>query len=350
MDSPVVLCLADPHSLGGTELQVEIIAEALKHHFGHCLVLITGEIEGGKSNLFLKRLKALKIPVVKRASLLKGSKICHFFNPKSTLLAPLMKKMGLAIYYMETGMPSKESPEWDVLPTKMFDYVSSVSLAGLQRLERFYGYQGPSCIIPSLFHLPPRHFRCRKPIEGVFNLVYFGRMTENKGVDLLIEAFHRLLKEIPYARLFLIGSGKRLPLLQKLSRSERIEFTGWLQGEELFSRLVNMDLMCLPSFSEGVPCSILEAMSIGLPVLATHVGGIPEILSEVLIPPHDIEALTQALLQLAKNPLRRMHLSQEGLLQWEKVGKREVILDRLMAAYTSKFQKERQIGRSTHTP
>ncbi len=361
---PVLLCIANPGSIGGTELQIQIIAEALKNRLGDCLVLISGQLEGGRSNLFLERLKSLQIPFLrlrslglvpyhqwpflkKRTAYLLGkaigrSKICHFFNPSSTVLAPVVKTLGLAIYYMETGMPVSEG-WWKVLHTTMgwFDYITSVSSAGLRRLEILYGYKGPSCVTPSMFNRLPSHFLCRQPVQGIFDLVYFGRMTRGKGVDLLIGAFSRLVRDFPYARLSLIGSGERLPLLRKvvneLRLADRVQFTDWLQGEALFSRLITMDLFCLPSFSEGLPTSLLEAMSIGLPILATNVGGVPEIIehnvSGILIPPRDEEALTRALAELADDPLRRLRLRAEALLRWEKVGTKEAVIGQLMTAY-----------------
>lgn len=361
---PVLLCMANPGSVGGTELQIQIIAEALKARLGDCLVLISGKAEGGKNNLFLQRLQSLKIPYLQLKSLglilydehpllkkgtayllakaVKDSKICHFFNPSSTVLTPVIKSLGLSNYYMETGMPVSDG-WWKILHTTIghFNYFTSVSLAGLRNLKLYYGCNGPSAVTPSMFHLPPGHFLCRPPLKDVYNIVYFGRMTRGKGVDLLIEAFCQLIQTFPYAKLTLIGSGERLSFLQnwvqKLGLTKQIEFTGWLQNSELFSRLVDQDLFCLPSFSEGLPSSILEAMSIGLPVVATSVGGIPEIIehdvSGIIIPPHDLNALTNILLELAEAPLRRMRLREEGFLRLKKVGAPEVVLNQLLNAY-----------------
>ncbi len=362
---PVILCIANPGSIGGTELQIQIIAEALKARFGNCLVLISGKLEGKKSNHFIKRLESSGIsffllkslglvrydqrPFLKKITgyllrkVIGGSKICHFFNPTSTVLAFLVKNLGLAVYYMETGMPAYEG-WWKILQTTIsqFNYVTSVSLAGLRRLESLYGYNGLSCVTPSMFVLPPGYFLCREPREGAFDIVYFGRMTRGKGVNLLIESFCRIVKDFPYATLSLIGSGEKLHQFQKLVKelnlSGHVRFTNWLQNEELFSRLIEADLFCLPSLAEGLPCSILEAMSIGLPIVASDVGGVSEIIehdiSGILIPPRDGEALTKTLLKLANNPSRRAQLRKEALLRWKKIGSKEVIIDQLMTAYS----------------
>lgn len=367
---PVVLCIANPASKGGTELQVEIIAEALKKRFGSCLVLISGTIEGKSSSLFLKRLKILNIPYrslgrfglipyyrlpfltklaaffLKKA-LFRGREkapppICHFFNPASTLLAPVLKKAGGILYYMETGMPSLEK-EWQVLgkTAPLFHHVFSVSSEGLRRLKRFYGYQGPFSLLPSLFHPPDRKFFCKEPQAGKFDIVYFGRMTPNKGVALLLDAFSQLLPSFPFARLFLIGSGESVTAFkahaENLRISEKITWEDWLEGDALFSRLVEMDLFSLPSFAEGLPCSILEAMSLGLPIVAADVGGISEVLehnvSGILVPPRDGKALAQAFFRLAAVPLERQRLRKEAFSRSEKLFSKEALLERLIAIY-----------------
>ncbi len=364
---PVILCIANPGFLGGTELQVQIISEALKNRFGSCLVFVSGRVEGGRSNLFLKRLRDLAIPYLRLGvvglvaydrhpflqkmlaivlgKVVQGARICHFFNPSATVLSAVLKRLGLDLYYMETGMP-EPGRWWDVLRMTMghFRYVTSVSEVGLRRLERFYGYTGPSCTIPSMFLPPSRPWLCRKPMPGVFDVVYFGRMTPGKGVELLIQAFAHLVQEVPYANLLLIGSGEAICSFQEQVRAlhlaDRVRFTNWLQNDDLFARLVVTDVFCLPSFSEGMPTSILEAMSIGLPIVATEVGGVPEIIehniSGVLVPPRSEKALARALIDLAQDPLRRVQLSQEALQRWQKVGTQEVILRRLMQIYCAK--------------
>lgn len=365
---PVVLCIANPGSIGGSELQIQIIAENLKKRLGECLVLVSGKIEKGRSNLFLKQLKTLGIPffrlgivgltrydlhpllkektVDRLSHILKGSQICHFFNPSSTVLTPVMKQLGLSIYYMETGMPTLQG-WWKILRGVIDDFhcVTSVSAAGLGSLKLHYGYKGPSCVTPSMFHRPSRSFFAKEPVSGVFDLVYFGRMTRGKGIDLLIEAFEHLIQKCPYATLSLIGSGERVFLYQKRVEegklSDRVRFTPWLQNEALYERLVQADLFCLPSFSEGMPCSILEAMSIGLPVVATNVGGVAEIIEDqvsgILIPPNDQERLNQALVDLAHDPIRRKYLRENALRNWEKMGTQKAVMDQLMIAYRKRL-------------
>ena len=96
--------------------------------------------------------------------------------------------------------------------------------------------------------------------------------------------------------------------------------------------------MCLPSFSEGTPCSIVEAMSIGLAVLATDVGGIPELIdngvSGILVPPHDETALVQALTRLALDPSFRKRAAENGFQRYKNHFSPEQHVPQLLSLYS----------------
>ncbi len=117
--------------------------------------------------------------------------------------------------------------------------------------------------------------------NGVINLVNVANFNYEKGQDVLIEAMKLL--DTKY-RLLLIGEG---PLLEKCKKevdknglSDKIKFTGRIEHNRLSEYLSNQHLFCLPSRSEGLPAAPLEAMSMGLPVVATNVGGMRFIINE----------------------------------------------------------------------
>lgn len=323
--------LANPGSVGGTELQLQIIAEQIPN----CLILTHGIIEEGKKNRFLQTLKeknishlylgnrpfATKIGAKCLHWIAPQRTICHFFNPAATKYAHQMKKNGFRVYYMETGTPER-SGWWAILEqtARYFDHVTSVSQAGLMSFIELFKYQGPSSIIPSMIY--PLPYCGRKS----FSLLYCGRLTPIKGVDRLIRAFRPLVQKWPDARLTLVGMGESMDelklLVQELGLQNQIRFTGWLQKKELYSHFYQADLLCLPSETEGLPSVILEAMSIGLPVVATRVGGVAEIVDDqatgILVAPHDEAALSEALLMLAADPAFREKLGQQALAKWKK--------------------------------
>lgn len=113
------------------------------------------------------------------------------------------------------------------------------------------------------------------PVIGIVS-----RMHPGKGHEYLIKAMPQILNAYPNARLRVIGTGILQTELENLARSLNISLSVDFKGfvEDLFPEFFTMDLFVLPSLSEGFPLSIMEAMAMGVPVAATPVGGIPELI------------------------------------------------------------------------
>ena len=113
---------------------------------------------------------------------------------------------------------------------------------------------------------------------------YVGTILESKGVGQFVKSIPLILGKSPNIRFVVIGAGsyyceiKRIISQQNLN--SKIEVEGWISNSEVQSRLVELKLLVLPSSSEGLPNVILEAMACGTPVLATPVGGIPDIIHD----------------------------------------------------------------------
>ena len=139
-----------------------------------------------------------------------------------------------------------------------------------------------------------------------------GRLDRQKGFATLIEAMSRL-KSAPL-RCAILGDGPERPHLEALIRRHHLERSVWLLGEkgEIPSWLSAFDLYCLPSLWEGLPNSLLEAMALGLPVVASGVDGVPEAVASgkngLLVPPAEPAALAAALEMLANDPKTRGEL------------------------------------------
>jgi len=138
-----------------------------------------------------------------------------------------------------------------------------------------------------------------------------GRMAEVKDYPNLVRAFIRLLEIEPAARqrarLVIIGEGVSRETCLSLLREANAAQLAWLPGErtDVAELMRNMDLFVLPSLGEGISNTILEAMSCGLPIVATRVGGNPELVEEAhtgsLVPVSDPEYLAQTLLKYFRN-------------------------------------------------
>lgn len=139
------------------------------------------------------------------------------------------------------------------------------------------------------------------PADGPL-VLYVGNLKPSKGCVDLLEAFPAVLARHPQARLAFVGGGAAAATLlaraQALGIADRVLLAGARPHDELANWMRAATLLSLPSHNEGVPNVILEAMACGLPVVATRVGGIPEVLppeAGLMVPAHDRAALGAAL-------------------------------------------------------
>jgi len=135
-----------------------------------------------------------------------------------------------------------------------------------------------------------------------------GSLRKIKGYDILLKAFYKAFKDNDYVFLKIAGSGplkKELEQLSKdLSLTKKVGFLGNLKKEEVYKLLENSDCFVCSSLFETFGISIIEALSSGLPVIATSCGGPEDTIDEtngILIPPNDVEELSKALLWIYQN-------------------------------------------------
>ena len=156
-------------------------------------------------------------------------------------------------------------------------------------------------------------------------VLYVGNLKESKGCLDLLEAFPAVLARYPRARLVFVGGGAAGPALSRragqLGIAGAVLLAGARPHDELPAWMQAADLLSLPSHNEGVPNVVLEAMACGLPVVATRVGGIPEVLpahAGLLVAPGDRHALGQALGDaLGREWSRSDILGQAARFRWD---------------------------------
>lgn len=145
-----------------------------------------------------------------------------------------------------------------------------------------------------------------------------GRLNEVKRQDLLLRAFARIARRNPCLRLLLVGDGPQRSHLAALSQQLGIEsavcFAGYQAKPEQFLRV--MDVFALTSRMEGLPLAILEAWAAGLPVVASAVGGVPDLIEDnrngILFPSGDEDVLTEVLSGVLGDPVRARALGDAG--------------------------------------
>lgn len=150
------------------------------------------------------------------------------------------------------------------------------------------------------------------PHDECFYVLFLGKVCKAKGVLDLLEAVAAICSDHPRLRLLIAGDGDldaARRWIDELSLTEQVTLLGWVDGAAKEALWARAHLLVLPSHAEGVPMCILEAQSRGVPVLATDVGGIPDVISHGdqgwLVPPHNPTALAAALQRLSSDaPLR----------------------------------------------
>lgn len=148
--------------------------------------------------------------------------------------------------------------------------------------------------------------------HATVRLLFVGWLERDKGVGELLEACARLRPSHDFV-LQIAGDGSFRPEAQQLIEAHgldgMVQFLGWLQAPDLVEVYRQSDVFVLPSWAEGFPNSLIEAMAAGLPCVVTTVGNIPDLIEDgveaLLVPPRDVGALTDALRAVLADPQRR---------------------------------------------
>jgi teichuronic acid biosynthesis glycosyltransferase TuaC len=185
------------------------------------------------------------------------------------------------------------------------------------------------CDLSMFFRKETSGFLIRKTLgipENSKCIIYVGHLKMRKGIFDLIEILKRLSKKNYPIYLIIIGDGgDRKSMEREIGQSslkERILLMGSLTQEVISDFLSAADLFVLPTYQEGLPNVLLEAMACQLPIVTSRVGGIPEIVSDgingLLVEPGEIEGFCQAIELLLKDEILRSKMGKEGLKTIQK--------------------------------
>jgi glycosyltransferase involved in cell wall biosynthesis len=155
-------------------------------------------------------------------------------------------------------------------------------------------------------------FLIHRPADNISktHLVTVGRLSEQKGQFVLLSALAVLAREGVRFKMTIVGDGPLRPALErsirKLGLQGQVELTGWLTNLQVRARIRGARVFILPSFAEGLPVVLMEALALGCPVIATYVAGIPELVTDKtsgwLIPAGSVEQLADAIRQCLSTP------------------------------------------------
>ena len=179
---------------------------------------------------------------------------------------------------------------------------------------------------------------------GVFDpvpsVLFLGRIGKLKGTDDLLHAFVKVNAMFPQALLIVAGDGEHeafLDMARQLGIGNSVTYAGWIGTAEKRKLLLACRVFALPSYHEGLPMAVLEAMAFSRPVISTPVGGIPQAVTHgqtgFLVKPGAIDDLAHCLCTLFADPALADRMGRAGRRSFEAGFSSEVILPRLFMLY-----------------
>ena len=202
------------------------------------------------------------------------------------------------------------------------DFLCCISSFARSQMMKHSAYMYWHKMVVTPLGVDVEQFAARPEREAaeVFEILCVGRLVAAKGQHMLIDAVAQLTEEGRKVRLRLVGGGAGAETLRvhtaRLDQPEIVVFEGPINQDRIRDFYAQADVFALPSFAEGLPVVLMEAMAMEIPCLSTHINGIPEMIRDgqdgLLVPPSDLESLTHALRRLMDDPKLRLRLARNG--------------------------------------
>jgi glycosyltransferase involved in cell wall biosynthesis len=324
--------------VGGGETYLFELAEYLGSEFRVYFV------EAGSNDAMANRITELGYPLMRlnysllspRKAALQLKKICerwnidliHLNSRRDALLAYYLpgipKVMSIHTNFFASALGLSQNMRSLVMLTALRlaknsiqRYITATSYCA-GRLSRFLGL--PAQRVHSIYNgLRLTQVTNSTPVAQRQLICSIANLSRNKGLEFLIRAL-AMLPEMPW-ECRIVGDGpdcaRLKSLVHRYQLQNRIHFTGRLPREQMFEILANSRIMVLPTLYEGFPYSLLEAMSLGVPIITTRVLGLPEIIPEgkngILVNPRDVQGLADAVRVLLTDDELATTMGREGL-------------------------------------
>ena len=234
-----------------------------------------------RKHIFISLSKAFKKKVVYH---IHGGEYHLFYNESSSLLKKRIKRV------------IKNSDALVVLSNEWKDYFSKEF-----NKEEIY-------VINNIIEF--KNILTRKRENNFIQFIFLGRIGKGKGIFDVLEALKNIKNDINTKFILRIGGDgevqKLKEYLSKYKLNDLVEYIGWISGDDKKKYLESSDIMIMPSYNEGLPISLLEAMSYTMPIISTSVGGIPQILKDnfngKIVEPGSISQIEKVILYYIQNP------------------------------------------------
>ncbi|MGH8529925.1 MAG: glycosyltransferase family 4 protein [Nevskiales bacterium] len=306
----------------GGERQTELLIQALAER-GVIQTLVMRRGSSMAGNLRgLRNLELVEIgrPFIRHMAALRGAELVHAHEARAGQLAFCARLCGGTGYVITRHVHA--APSGSLLNRALYRNARAVFAASRHIGEVLQARfpRLPASVVPEAHANLPRNDEqvsvLRRRFAGKFVVGHAGALVNrHKGQLYLIEAVRQLRQRCPDLQLVLLGAGKDEAMLRASARGlDNVLFAGFQHNVgDWFAAL---DAFAFPSLHEGLGSVLLDAMQAGLPIVASAVGGIPEIVEHevngLLVPPRDAGALAQAMLRLYQEPALRDRFSAAG--------------------------------------
>jgi glycosyltransferase involved in cell wall biosynthesis len=266
--------------------------------------------------------------------------LVHVMTPNAgaSVIIRAAHDAGIPVIYQELGIPY-HPPGFDyyreftsVLP--LCSKIAALSPKLLSHCREVLTHSDALCILPIMSAEPRNGIQTYRQNGPKVTFGFAARMEELKGSGVLIDAFAELHRQCNDVRLTMAGEGSQRRKIA--ARAKALNVGGAYRYHGVYTRpedcrafMENLDVFVMPSFSEGTPNSIVEAMACGKPIIASEVGGIPDMIGDdagLSVPAGDTKALTIAMLRLATDAGLRQRLGHAARARYERFFSPQVVL------------------------
>ena len=281
-----------------------------------------------------KRLNIVHIHMASRGSYTRKSIIIRIVRILGGKIIIHLHGADFKIFYADESTQKKQQHIRETF--NMADSVIVLSSQWLEWVNCIVEDNSKTCVVYNA--VPEIDLPATKSLNNI--ILFMGRLGERKGVTDLIDAYAKLAAKFPNSRLHLGGDGD-LELYQRkvdeLGITEQVTLLGWVSGQAKKQCLADATIFCLPSYNEGFPMGVLEAMSANITVVASRAGGIPDAITDkqegLLIDAGDVDALASALSTLLSDVELRRSLSAAAKIKYKDNFSPEVIVPQLIQIY-----------------
>src|SRR5437763_2701234 len=260
-------------------------------------------------------------------------------DPNAMVMIQAGHDVGVPVVYQELGIPY-HPPDFEsyyeqftsVLP--LCARIAALSPRLFEHCRKVLSNSDALCVLPIMSDEPRNGHEPRQAQRDIVTFGFAARMEQLKGAMVLMDAFTDVYHQSTAVRLNIPGDGSQRHKLavraKALNVASRYRYHGvYTHPEDCRAFMESLDVFVMPSFSEGTPNSIVEAMACGKPIIASEVGGIPDMIGDdagICVPAGDADALAAAMLRLARDNDLREKMGLAARERYEKLFSPKVVL------------------------